>query len=125
MHEEDIGGKMLQHWTPDDVAAAHAQHRIVLIDVRTPQEYLFEHVKGSILAPMAGLDPADLPEGGTKPIVFHCGSGVRSRKVAEAWLAAGHELAAHMEGGFGAWKTALKPYVGVDPATGAPRLVGG
>lgn len=124
MHTEDLNGKTLEHWTPDDVQAALKDHKIVLIDVRTPQEYLFEHVRGALLFPMAGFDPAYLPEPGDKPIVFHCGSGVRSRRVAEAYLAAGHDKIAHMEGGFAGWKTAAKPYMGTDPATGSPRSVG-
>ncbi|MGC9420423.1 MAG: rhodanese-like domain-containing protein, partial [Rhodovulum sp.] len=66
-----------------------------------------------------------LPEEGDKRIVFHCGSGVRSRKVAEAYLAAGHDHAAHLEGGFAAWKTAHKPYIGTDMASGAPVAVHG
>jgi len=125
MHLEDLNGKTLEHWTADDVAAAMAEHKIVLIDVRTPQEYMFEHIKGSLLAPMAGFDPAYLPPQGDRPYVFHCGSGVRSRKVSEMYLAAGHDKVAHLDGGFAAWKTATKPFMGTDPATGAPRQMGG
>ena len=48
MHTEDIGGKTLEHWTVDDVDAGMKDHKIVLIDVRTPQEYMFEYIRGSL-----------------------------------------------------------------------------
>lgn len=121
MRSEETGGKVLEHWTPEDVAGALARREIVLIDVRTPAEYMMEHVRGALLAPMAGFDAAAMPDEGSKRIVFHCGSGIRSRKMAEAWLEAGHDRAAHLEGGFGAWKAAKLPYVGIDPATGGPK----
>jgi len=124
MHVEDLNGKTLEHWTVDDVEAGLASHAIVLIDVRTPQEYMFEHIRGSLLAPMAGFDPDFMPPQGDRQIVFHCGSGMRSRRVAEQYLAAGHDRIAHLEGGFAAWKGAAEPYVGTDPATGSPRKVG-
>ncbi|WP_212525246.1 rhodanese-like domain-containing protein [Actibacterium sp. MT2.3-13A] len=125
MHSEDLNGKTLEHWTTDDVQAALERHDIILIDVRTPQEYMFEHIHGALLAPMAEFDPAFMPPEGGRRIVFHCGSAARSRRVAEMYLAAGHDRAAHLEGGFGAWKTAHKPYIGTNMATGAPQAVPG
>ena len=125
MHSEDLNGATLEHWTPDDVAAAMENHSIILIDVRTPQEYMFQHIRGALLAPMSGFDPSFMPPEGTKRLVFHCGSGVRSRRVAEAYLAAGHDRIAHLEGGFAAWRAAAKAFVDTDPATGGPRLMPG
>ena len=121
MRREDIDGKVLERWTAEDVANGLARHEIVLIDVRTPAEYMMEHVRGALLAPMVGFDAEAMPDEGSKRIVFHCGSGMRSRKMADEWLAAGHDRAAHLEGGFGAWKTAGLPYVGIDPATGGQK----
>ena len=123
MHTEDVNGGTLEHWTADEVYAAMQDHKIVVIDVRTPQEYSFEHVEGTLLAPMATFSPATMPTQDGKRILFHCGSGVRSRKVAEACAAAGMTPIAHMEGGFAAWKTAGLPYIATDPATGGIRHV--
>lgn len=125
MHSEDISGKTLEHWTADDLHAAMADNSVVLIDVRTPQEYMFESIQGALLLPMASFDPAFVPPVADRPIVFQCGSGVRSRKVAEAYLAAGFDKVAHLEGGFAAWKAGQKPYMGTNMATGAPQPVGG
>jgi rhodanese-related sulfurtransferase len=121
MEREETDKGILEHWTPEEVADAFGQNRIVLIDVRTPQEFTFERIRGALLAPLQAFDPAHMPAQGEKQIVFHCGSGVRSRKVAEMCLAAGMDRVAHMKGGFGAWKAAGLPYTGTDMATGAPK----
>ncbi|GIX13125.1 MAG: hypothetical protein KatS3mg118_1084 [Paracoccaceae bacterium] len=123
MRSEDLDCGRLEHWSPREVWEALERDEIVLIDVRTPQEYMFEHVEGALLAPMADLRPERLPGQERKRIVFHCGSGARSRRVAEACARAGMDPVAHMEGGFAAWKAAGLPYVATDPATGAPRRV--
>ncbi|MBN2905650.1 MAG: rhodanese-like domain-containing protein [Rhodobacteraceae bacterium] len=123
MHTEDVNGKVLEHWDCNDLQEAMKDGEVVLIDVRTPQEYMFEYIRGALLLPMAAFDASFLPEGGQKRLVFHCGSGVRSRRVAEKYLEAGHDRIAHLEGGFAAWKTAHKPYIGTDMASGAPVAV--
>jgi rhodanese-related sulfurtransferase len=78
----------LEHWTPQELAEAFARNEVAIIDMRTLQEYSFEHIHGALLAPLAIFEPRNLPSQQGKRLVFHCGSGVRSRKVAEACLAA-------------------------------------
>ena len=123
MKTEDTGDAVLETWTVDEVQKAFDSHEIVLIDVRTPQEFMFEHIEGALLMPMAFFVAEALPGQGEKRIVFHCGSGTRSEKVARAAIAAGMPRVAHMEGGFGAWKGAGKPYIGTNMANGAPHRV--
>lgn len=124
MKTETLGDATLETWTVEEVAQAFDRGEIVLIDVRTPQEYMFEHVEGALLMPMAFFRADRLPGQSEKRIVFHCGSGARSEKVARAAIAAGIGRVAHMGGGFGAWKSAGQPYVGTDMSTGAPKRVG-
>lgn len=121
MKTEPAHNGTLETWTPQEVAEAFDRDEIVLIDVRTPQEYSFERINGALLAPMQAFDPGHMPGQAEKRIVFHCGSGVRSKMVAEKCLAAGIDRIAHMEGGFGAWKEAGLEYTGTDMATGAPK----
>ncbi|WP_211250266.1 rhodanese-like domain-containing protein [Fodinicurvata fenggangensis] len=71
---------------------------ILLIDVRTPPEYILEHIDGASLMPMTFFRPEVLPRRDGKRIVPHCGSGARSGKVAEIALSAGLTPLAHMEG---------------------------
>ncbi len=111
----------VENWPPEQVKAALDNGEIMLIDVRTPQEYLFEHIEGAFLCPMADFRADLLPQQSDKRVVLHCGSGARSRRVAESCLAGHFDQVAHMEGGFGAWKQKNLPYIGTDMATGAPK----
>jgi rhodanese-related sulfurtransferase len=115
---EDLEGIPLDVFTPEEVKRMHDAGEIVLIDVRTPAEYAFEHIPGALLFPMASFDATKLPAQEGKRIVFHCGSGVRSKRVADGARQAGIDRLAHMEGGFGGWKQAGLDYLTVDPATG-------
>lgn len=122
MEEKSLDAGTLEEWTPQEVSDALESGRIVLIDVRTPQEYVHEHIRGALLLPMQDFDAAFLPDAG-KPIVLHCGSGMRSEKMAGKVLSSRSNRVAHMAGGMGAWKQAGLTYVGTDPATGAPKLM--
>ncbi|MEQ5871958.1 rhodanese-like domain-containing protein [Sagittula sp. NFXS13] len=124
MKSETVNGATFETWTVDEVEAGMASGKIILIDVRTPQEYMFEHIHGALLMPMAGFDAGALPGQSDKQIVLHCGSGVRSEKMSRAAMDAGITRIGHMEGGFGAWKAAKKPYIGVNMGTGAPQRMG-
>lgn len=121
MKTEDTDTGKLETWSPEEVAEAHKDGRIVLVDVRTPAEFSFERIDGALLSPMQAFDPVHLPGQGEKQLVLHCGSGARSRKVAEACLSAGFDRIAHMDGGFGAWKKAGLAYTGTDMSSGAPK----
>ncbi|WP_434289455.1 rhodanese-like domain-containing protein [Celeribacter sp. SCSIO 80788] len=123
MKTETVDGLNFETWTVDEVAEAFEANEIALIDVRTPQEYAFEHIPGALLLPLSFFSAEKLPSQEGKRIIFHCGSGVRSGKVAMACAAAGISPVGHMEGGFGAWKAAGKGYTGTDMATGAPKKV--
>jgi len=94
-----------------DVARRLADHSIVLIDVREPQEYAAERIPGALLFPLSSFDPAALPEHEKRSIVFHCGSGIRSAKAVSACTAAGIACDQHMRGGIQAWKAAGLPTI--------------
>ena len=125
MKTEDVNGKTLETWDVDEVHEGWRDGRIVLVDVRSPQEYMMEHVRGSLLMPMPDFEPEGLPDQGVKQIVLMCGSDTRSGKMARKALEAGIDRIAHMEGGFAAWKKAEKPHVAIELSTGAPKDVNG
>lgn len=125
MQTETLDGATLEIWSPRELREAHQRGEVCIIDVRTPQEYASEHIPGALLSPMATFDPKNLPAQQGKPLVFHCGSGKRSHRVAQACVQAGFERVAHLEGGFAAWKQAELPYLAIDPFTGSQRAVGG
>lgn len=121
MRSEEIDGKTLEHWTPEEVRQAYGRNEIVLIDVRSPPEYMAESIAGALLAPVKTLQPEKLPTQDGKSIVFFCGGGGRSRRAAEMSLENGAAKIAHMEGGFRAWKADGLPYVGTEETTGSPK----
>lgn len=109
----------LEELTPQQVHDAMREGRIVLIDVREPQEYVTERIHGALLFPLSTFDPAALPAGEARPIVFHCGSGKRSAMAVARCQAAGVDVSRHMKGGIMAWRQAGLPTTTLDPATGA------
>lgn len=122
MKSEKCDNGTLHHWTPQEVCDALGADSIILIDVRTPQEFAFERIRGALLSPMQELDPGHLPRPGEgRPLVFHCGSGVRSRKMAELAMQAGWSEANHMDGGFGKWKETGLTFIGTEMSSGAPK----
>jgi rhodanese-related sulfurtransferase len=125
METIELNGATLEQWGPKELYEAMQRGEVAVIDVRTPQEFAFEHVRGALLSPMSTFDAHALPSQQGKQLVFHCGSGVRSRRVAETCVNAGFDRVAHLEGGFAAWKQAGLPYIAIDPATGGQRVVGG
>ena len=120
MQSEQTDQGVIETWTVNEVA--EAREKIVLIDVRTPQEHGLERIGGALLMALQEFRPEYLPEQGRKRIVLHCGSGLRSGKAAALCLAAGLEPIAHMQGGLAAWKDAGLEYIGTDMATGAPKV---
>jgi len=52
MKSETVDGATFETWEVAEVAAAAARGEVVLIDVRTIQEYAFEHIGGALLLPM-------------------------------------------------------------------------
>ncbi len=121
MNKEEAEGGTLETWTIEEAAGAFDRNEIAIIDVRTPQEYMFEHIEGALLMPMAFFRADKLPAQNGKRLVFHCGSGARSEKVARESLKAGLGPVAHIGGGFAAWKKAGQPYIGTDMGSGAPK----
>lgn len=125
MKSESAEGGTLETWTVDEVAEALERREIVLIDVRTPPEYMVDHIEGALLMPLPFFAPSALPTQAGKRLVFHCGSGARSGKASHQALKAGIDPVAHLEGGMGAWKKAGRPHIAIDMATGAPKRVDG
>ena len=79
---------------------------MVLLDVRTPQEYISEegHIPGSILIPMGELKSRthELEKYKDKEVIVICSSGIRSASATRYLRNLGFE-AFNMEGGMRAW----------------------
>jgi rhodanese-related sulfurtransferase len=93
----------------DEVKMGLADGSILLVDVREPHEFAAGHIPGSVSHPLSAFDPAALPRGEGKRIVFSCASGVRSVRAIEFAQASGLDLREHYKGGFKEWYAAGEP----------------
>ena len=107
--------------TPDEAEALmKSTPELVILDVRTPDEFAAGHIRGAKNADffgddfekqIAALDPA-------KPVLVHCAAGNRSAqavKKMEALKKGG--VIYHLKVGFSGWSAAKKPVEG-KPAGG-------
>jgi rhodanese-related sulfurtransferase len=104
-----FGRSTVKNLSAEEVAAELAADRVVLVDVREPNETARERIPGAVLMPLSRFDPAELPDPSGREVVFSCASGVRSVKASEMAQAAGLPYKAHLAGGIKAWKSAGLP----------------
>ena len=97
-------------YVPQDVQSLLDEGRILLIDVREPDEYARERIPGELLYPLSTFDAAHLPADGARAVVFYCAAGGRSLTAARLRRSTG-QPAAHMAGGIVAWKALSLPIV--------------
>jgi rhodanese-related sulfurtransferase len=95
--------------TPEEVARGLDQGRMVLVDVREPNETALERFPGAVLVPLSAFDPAAIPEPEGREVVFACRSGRRSVTASLAAQEQGFAYGAHLAGGILAWKAAGLP----------------
>jgi rhodanese-related sulfurtransferase len=95
--------------TPEDVARGLAEDRMILVDVREPNETALERYPGAVIVPLSTFDPAEIPDPQGRQVVFACRSGRRSVTASQAAQAAGLPNDAHLAGGILAWKAAGLP----------------
>jgi rhodanese-related sulfurtransferase len=85
---------------------------LIVVDVRTPEEYNHQHIKGAINVNVFDQDfdaqIAKLDQ--TKPILVHCAAGSRSRTACGQMQGkVKFPVIYHMNAGFSAWLKAKKP----------------
>jgi rhodanese-related sulfurtransferase len=113
----------IENLTVDDVAAELESGDAVVVDLREPAELAATgKIPGSVHVPrgmlefhadpsspyhLAQLDPS-------KRVILHCAAGGRSALAAATLKDMGYERAAHLDGGFTAWKEAGRPTEAVD-----------
>jgi rhodanese-related sulfurtransferase len=103
----DHGGRV-RDLTPAEVAKGVKDGRMLLVDIREPNETALERFPSAVELPMSSFDPADLKAEG-KQVVFACRSGNRSARLSLACQEQGIPYDAHLAGGILAWKAAGLP----------------
>ena len=94
---------------PEEVARGVAEGRMLLVDVREPNEIAIERYPGAVEVPLSSFDPAQIPDPQGREVVFACRSGRRSVTASLAAQEAGLAYDAHLAGGILAWKAAGLP----------------
>jgi rhodanese-related sulfurtransferase len=89
---------------PEEVAQGVAAGKVLLVDVREPNETEVERYPQAFYLPMSQFDPAAIPDPQGRRVVFACRSGNRSVTASLMAQAAGLPYDAHLAGGMKAWK---------------------
>jgi len=95
--------------TPDEVAAGLRAGRMLLVDVREPNETSVESYPDAVIVPLSCFDPSVIPDPQGKQVVFACRSGRRSVTASLAAQDQGYPYTCHLAGGIIAWKAAGLP----------------
>jgi rhodanese-related sulfurtransferase len=95
--------------TPQQVAEGIKEGRMLLVDVREPNETAVESYPEAVIVPLSSFDPSDIPDPQGKRVVFACRSGRRSVTASLAAQDAGYPYSAHLAGGIIGWKAAGLP----------------
>ncbi len=94
---------------------SNGERDFVLVDVREPNEYEINKIPGSVLIPKGdflnghAFDELSQLTGGSKQLVLHCKSGVRSAEALAVAKGAGYADAVHVGGGVAAWVSQIDP----------------
>jgi len=112
--EEDMadpsgGDPRVRNLTAEEVAHGLQEGRMVLVDVREPNEVAVEAYPGAVVVPLSSFDPAEIPDPQGREVVFACRSGRRSVTASLAAQEQGYPYDAHLAGGILAWKAAGLP----------------
>jgi rhodanese-related sulfurtransferase len=106
---QSLGPNNVRDLEPADVARGLVERRILLVDVREPNETYLERYPEAFLLPLSMFDPAAIPDPAGREVVFACGSGKRSVTASLIAQTAGLPYNAHLAGGLKAWKAAGLP----------------
>ena len=77
--------------------------RVLLLDVRTPEEYRQAHLRGATLIPLSELESRvrEIPRG--RPILVYCAVGARSLTAAHFLVSKGFSDVYHISDGIVGW----------------------
>ena len=99
-----LGRDDVHDLAPEEVARGLAEGKILLVDVREPNETDVERYPEAVYLPISEFDPAAIPDPSGRQVVFACRSGNRSVTASLMAQAAGLPYDAHLAGGLIAWK---------------------
>ncbi len=109
MADQSAPAPSVRDLTPAEVARGLAEGRMLLVDVREPNETALERFPDAVLLPLSAFDVAAIEVPSGHEVVFACRSGRRSVTASLAAQEQGFAYGAHLAGGILAWKAAGLP----------------
>lgn len=105
-----------QSYSDVDIAAAKkmiSNKDVVILDVRTPEEFREGHIDKAILANIndPSFDARIARIGKDKQVLVYCAAGGRSARASKMMSEKGWKSVTNMKGGFSAWSAAGYPSV--------------
>lgn len=102
-----------RHVDAEGAAKLIAEGKVIVVDVRTREEFTEGHLKGAqnldILEPDFEARLGKLDK--TKPVLVHCQAGGRSTRSLTVFEKLGFKEVYHLDGGYGGWVESGKPVV--------------
>ena len=103
--------------SPESLLALQAAHdpALLVLDVRTPEEFAKGHVPGAVNIPHDQIAArlAEVPK--DQEIVLYCGSGRRAGLAADVLTANGYTRLAHLQGDMNGWVAQGRPVETASP----------
>ena len=95
----------LPHVSLEQARAEHASGKVLMIDIREPQEHATGVAQGVVLLPMSQVAQrvAEIPKQADQPVLLICNTQNRSRAVTEALQAQGFTNIRYVDGGMSEW----------------------
>lgn len=87
----------------DARAMLQSSSNVLVVDVRTPEEYAQGHLKGAINIPLSDLPLRIGRLEQNRPILVYCQTGYRSAQASSILVKAGFTKVYNLEGGMTAW----------------------
>jgi rhodanese-related sulfurtransferase len=103
-------GFMMNEIEPKELFEKLKNESILLVDVRSEEEFASHHIEGSLFHPITSFNPKEIST--DVPVVFICRSGARSKKATDLYLAQHPKASAYnLTGGLLAWGALKLPLV--------------
>jgi rhodanese-related sulfurtransferase len=89
----------------EQARAEHASGKVLMIDIREPQEHATGVAQGVVLLPMSQVAQrlAEIPKQTDQPVLLICNTQNRSRAVTQALQEQGFSNIRYVDGGMSEW----------------------
>jgi rhodanese-related sulfurtransferase len=109
MADQAGGDPQVRNLTAEEVARGLSEGRMLLVDVREPNEIAIERYPDAVVVPLSSFDAGAIPDPQGREVVFACRSGRRSVTASLQAQQQGYRYDAHLAGGILGWKAAGLP----------------